>query len=285
MLAAVSAAGLAVCAAAVAVTLSGTQAGNPALEAQVRAALIAAPIAVGLFVLYRAPWRRFATLLIIAGFAWSLTTLGQSDSSLLYSIGRVAGWFVEPILIYLVLAYPSGRLTSATDRRLVGALVLLMALLYLPTALFVDSYPTPSPWSSCEGDCPANAFMVAGSEPAWVDDFIVPLREAATAALFAAVIFTLTTRIKRGTHLMRITLVPVLTVAILHAVALIAGLIARRAFPGCRHHRCAHPADRAFVRRSRARLHGGPDGMAAVGKPRPAAPVGRPCVTSPGAHA
>jgi signal transduction histidine kinase len=228
VLAAISAAGLTVCAAAVMVTLSGTQASNPALEAQVRAALIAAPIAVGLFVLYRAPWHRFATLLIAAGFAWSLTTLGQSDSSLLYSIGRVAGWFVEPILIYLVLAYPSGRLTSATDRRLVAALIGVMAVLYLPTALLVDSYPTPSPWSSCSADCPANAFMVAGSEPAWVGDFVVPLREAATIAIFAAVIFILATRIKRGTHLMRITLVPVLAVAILHATALISGVISRR---------------------------------------------------------
>src|SRR3954451_23213 len=149
VLAAVSAAGLAVCGAAVAVTLSGTQSSNPALEAEMQAGLIAAPIAVGLFVLYRAPWRRFATLLIVAGFAWSLTTLGQSDSSLLYSVGRVAGWFVEPIVIYLVLAYPSGRLTTATDRRLVTALLLLMALLYLPTTLLVDSFPTPSPWTSC----------------------------------------------------------------------------------------------------------------------------------------
>ena len=228
MLAAVSAAGLAVCAAAVLVTLSGTDASNPAFEAEMRAALIAAPIAVGLFVLYRAPWRRFATLLIVAGFAWSLTTLGQSDSSLLYSIGRVAGWFVEPIVIYLVLAYPSGRLTTATDRRLVTALVLLMAVLYLPTALFVDSFPTPSPWSSCEQACPGNAFMVAGSEPGWVDDFIVPLREAATIAIFAAMIFIVAGRIKRGTHLMRITLVPVLAVAIVHAVALIAGVVSRR---------------------------------------------------------
>ena len=42
---------------------------------------------------------------------------------------------VEPILIYLVLAYPSGRLRSATDRWLVAALVLIMGVLYLPTAL------------------------------------------------------------------------------------------------------------------------------------------------------
>ena len=50
--------------------------------------------------------------------------------------------------------------------------------------------------------------------------------------LFAGVIVVLAARIRRGTHLMRITLVPVLTVAILHALAMIAGIVARRISPG-----------------------------------------------------
>ena len=80
--------------------------------------------------------------------------------------------------------------------------------------LLVDSYPTPSPWSSCDADCPANAFMLVGSEPGFVDAVILPFREAATVLLFAGVIAVLAARIRRGTPLMRITLVPVLTVAI-----------------------------------------------------------------------
>src|SRR5207302_6736705 len=99
-------------------------------------------------------------------------------NDVLYSAGRVFGWFVEPLLIYLMLAFPSGRLTTRSGRVLVGASVLVVALLYLPTALFVDSYPTPSPWSSCDGNCPHNAFMLVGSEPGFVGGVIVPLREA-----------------------------------------------------------------------------------------------------------
>jgi signal transduction histidine kinase len=231
VVAALSVAALAACGAAVALTLSGNESRNPVLEAELRAAMIALPIAAGLFVWNRDPWRRFARLLVIAGFAWSLTTLAQSSEGVLYSAGRVSGWFVEPFLIFLVLAFPSGRLTARPERALVAAILALVAFFYLPTMLLVESYPTPSPWTNC-GDCPANAFMVLGSEPGFVDAVIVPFRETVTVLLFAGVAAVLVERIRRGTSLMRITLVPVLAVAIVHAVALIAGIVARRAFPG-----------------------------------------------------
>ena len=86
-----------------------------------------------------------------------------------YSAGRVSGWLVEPFFIFLVLAFPSGRLVTRAGRVLVAASLLLVALFYLPTMLLVESYPTPSPWTSCGADCPANAFMLVGSEPGFVD--------------------------------------------------------------------------------------------------------------------
>lgn len=228
---ALSAAGAAACGAAVALTLSGSQSSSPALDAEVRAAIIAAPIAVGLYAWCREPWARFGKLLVAAGFAWSLTTFAQSSNEFLYSAGRVFGWLVEPFLIYLVLTFPSARLTTRPERGLVAASVLLVAILFLPTMLLVESYPSPSQWSSCDANCPSNAFMLVGSEPGFVGAVILPLREAAAMLLFAGVIAVLAARIRRGTPLMRIMLVPVLTAAILHAFALIAGLGARRAFP------------------------------------------------------
>ena len=177
-LAALSAAGVAVCAGAVALTLSGSQSSNPTLDAEIRAAIIAAPIAVGLYAWYREPWARFGKLLVAAGFAWSLTTLAQSNNEVLYSAGRVFGWLVEPLLIYLVLAFPSGRLTTRVGADVWSPRARCSSLVfYLPTMLLVDSYPTPSPWSSCDANCPANAFMLVGSEPGFVGDVILPFRE------------------------------------------------------------------------------------------------------------
>ena len=111
-----AAAGVLACAGAVVLTLSGSQSSNPTLDAEIRAAIIAAPIAVGLFTWFTERWGRFGKLLVAAGFAWSLTTLAQSSDEVLYSAGRVFGWIVEPLLIYLVLAFPSGRLTTRVER-------------------------------------------------------------------------------------------------------------------------------------------------------------------------
>ena len=116
----------------------------------------------------RDPWKRFAKLLVVAGFAWSLTTLAQSSSEVLYSAGRVSGWLVEPFLIFLVLAFPSGRLTARPERALVAASLLLVALLYLPTMLLVDSYPTPSPWTAATGIArPTPSWCSAPSRASW----------------------------------------------------------------------------------------------------------------------
>ena len=59
---------------------------------------------------------RFGRLLVLAGFGWFLTTLAESPTPWVYSTGRVAGWFVEVSLIYLILAFPTGRLPARVDR-------------------------------------------------------------------------------------------------------------------------------------------------------------------------
>ena len=65
-----------------------------------------------------------------------LGSLSTSSNELLHSIGRVAGWYVEAVVVYLILAFPSGRLTTSFDRRLVAAAFALITCLFLPTALF-----------------------------------------------------------------------------------------------------------------------------------------------------
>ena len=46
-----------------------------------------------------------------------------------------------------------------------------------------------------------------------MNEFVLPLREAATIAVLAAVIVVLVARMRRGTRVMRFTLVPVLAVS------------------------------------------------------------------------
>ena len=132
----------------------------------------------------------------------------------------------------MTLAYPAGRLRDRSDRVLVVAGCAVIATLYLPTALLVERYPDPSPWSACGDACPANAFMLTGSEPAWVADVVEPLRELLTALLFVAVALRLGRRVRAATPLMRRLLTPVLQAASLRVAIGAAILLLRLLVPG-----------------------------------------------------
>ena len=205
--------GVVLAALAAAITAANVEGEATALAAVGRASMVALPIGVGLYARHRRPGDRFGLLLTIAGFAWFLTTLAESDNELVYSIGRVAGWLVEPGLVYLILAFPFGRLASRVDRALVWTAVALVAVFYLPSALISDSYPVPAPWTSCTSSCPDNAFFALANEPSFVDSVMIPLRDALTVLLFAAVTLRLVQRVRGATALARLTLMPVLGVA------------------------------------------------------------------------
>jgi signal transduction histidine kinase len=225
---ALAAVGLLLAGAAAAVALVGDMPHAVGL-AERQALIVATPIAVGLYAWREGTHARFGRLLVLAGAAWFLAALSSSTNDVVYSIGRTAAWAVEAGLVYLILAFPGGRLATPVDRWLAGAVVALVATLFLPTALITEDYPAPSPYSTCVDDCPQNAFMLLGSEPAWVDAVVVPLRELLASALVIAVVARLGHRISRATRLMRRTLVPVLLFAILRTLSVAVGLGLRRA--------------------------------------------------------
>jgi signal transduction histidine kinase len=230
-IAAAAVGGAMLCCISVAVTLSGVDEPHAELAAAGRALMVAAPVAVGCYAWQRRPDEPFGPLLVATGFGWFLTTLAESDDSVLYSIGRVAGWLVELELVYLALSFPTGRLPQRIDRTLVWAVAAVMAILYLPSALIADSYPVPAPYASCEDDCPANAFFVLGSEPAFVSSVVRPLRELLTVVLFLAVTARIAVRVHHATHAMRRVLSPVLAVALARVFVLAVTVAFRRAYP------------------------------------------------------
>src|SRR5689334_19115248 len=59
------------------------------------------PVGLGLFQISRRPDDRFARILIGVGILWSVTILAESSNATLYSVGRLAVWIVEPVLVYL----------------------------------------------------------------------------------------------------------------------------------------------------------------------------------------
>jgi signal transduction histidine kinase len=176
------------------------------------------PISLGAFRLSRNPGDRFAALLVAAGVLFSLTSLAEADAALPYSLGRVFVWIVEPVVVYLLLAFPSGRITTVAERRLVWATLLVAGLLYVPTALIAEGFPVPSPYASCGQQCPHNALAVGSA--AGVMDVVRPLREVLTALVFAAATLVLWQRTRVARPTMRQALIPVVAIAGFRTIAL-----------------------------------------------------------------
>lgn len=224
--------GVLLCAASAAIALANGGSGGGAGWAAVGVITIAAPVGVGLYAWHRDPAGRFGLLLVAAGYGWFLTTLGHSDQALLYSVGRVSAWVFEPVLIYVLLAYPSGRLTRSRDRIMVLAAVLVVATMYLPTALLVAQYPHPSPFSGCTAHCPSNSFQVTSSEPGFIDAILRPARDVITIGIYLGVAVLLGLRLGEASPLYKLTLRPVLAAASLRFTAAFLYIVLRRAGAG-----------------------------------------------------
>jgi signal transduction histidine kinase len=227
----VAALGLALCVLAIVVIVSSGQPGNRSLIALVFAFAIGVPAAVGLWASVEEEDGRFGQLLFVAACLFFLVTLGQSSNDLLYSIGLVGIWLVEPVVAVLVLAFPAGELRTRLERGIVWAYVVIVGLLYLPTALMVERYPTPVPYASCRLDCPGNAFLLLDAEPSFVKALIYPVRDVAAVLLFLLVVGVLGRRVRHATPVMRRIHAPVLGVAILRGLMFSTYLVTRRAAP------------------------------------------------------
>jgi signal transduction histidine kinase len=225
---AVGALGVVLVAASMLVALRGGMP-EPGWLAVRNALMIGAPIAVGLYALRDATHARFGRLLVVAGLFWSLVGLTATMESLPYSIGRMAAWAAEVGIVYLILAFPSGRLPGRPDRLLMAAVTLLIGVLYIPTGFLVDHFPVPTYYVTCSADCPANAFTLLSATPAWITDGVLPVREAITVVITALIAWRLVYRMQHATRLMRRALWPVLVCAIVRITSLGAWIILRRA--------------------------------------------------------
>jgi signal transduction histidine kinase len=211
---------------AAALAASGNSSPYAWLDALARAVLVGAPIAAGIEAWRHAAYRRYGTLLVATGCVAFVACLSESSDSLVYSIGRVGGWCVEPLVLLLFVSVPTGRVRSRVDRELVRATAAVIAVLCLPTALLVEQFPLPTPWTDCHAGCPGNAFMLTSSEPGFVDAIVGPVRGFAVLALMTAVVVRVVLRLFPATPLARRTLAPVAAIACFHLAGAVAAVSA-----------------------------------------------------------
>jgi len=164
--------------------------------------IVGGPIAVGLYAL-RAPVNKsFGIALLGIGFAWSLTALAESALSVPHTIGRLATWLIFPCVVYLLLAFPQGRIEGGLDRAVFAGVVGVMLVLFFGTAPFVQAFPPKTLWSTCTTDCPANALFILDEQPAFMTK-VVLVREWLVELLWLGLLYSMFRRWRAASLLQR----------------------------------------------------------------------------------
>jgi signal transduction histidine kinase len=185
---------------------------------------------LGLADISRARDVHFARALMVAGVLWSLSALAASEEPFASSVGHVSTWCGDLAIAYLLLSYPSGRLTDRTARNLFVAATLLVGVLFLPTALLAQ-FPHPAPWTTCTVDCPRNTFLLGLSPPTPVLDLVYGLRDVLVVVLFAAIAAMLLRHARQAQHLLGQLYAPVAAFAVLQLAVFVLYFPLRAAAP------------------------------------------------------
>jgi PAS domain S-box-containing protein len=172
---------------------------------KVAAALLAVPIGIafvgsGLYAWLRRPENRTGRLMTLVGFTWFIGALSELNWSMPYTLGSALSGISFIFLAWLVLAFPSGRLGSRLDRRIVALGFLLVTVGQLGWLMF-DSKAL-----ACDG-CPRNAFFV--TEGGTVADAISKVFQGVAFALLIAIVIVLARRWRAATPARRRALSPV----------------------------------------------------------------------------
>ncbi len=147
-------------------------------------------------------WKLILASRVIAavGVIWVLNT------SLTWTVWQLSAGIATVVFAHLVLAFPSGRLTTRYDRVTVGAAYTVLVVSRVVLALTWD--PTSG---ACFPRCQVNPFVVFPSEEvAWL---VGPGVASLAPALAAAVIFGLWRHWRDASPALRRTLLPVALVA------------------------------------------------------------------------
>jgi signal transduction histidine kinase len=197
-----------VCAAAVAVSAAGSPADAAFGRGLLEFLIVGVPIAAGIYAL-RAPGNAsFGIALLAIGFLWSLTALGQTSASIPYTVGRIATWCIFPGVVYLLLAFPDGRIAPGWDRIVFCGVLGVLGLLFIGTAPLVEAFPAKTLWATCTTDCPPNAVFLLEQQPAWLPKLIL-VREWLVEVLWLGLFWSMLRRFRAASALQRRAMAPV----------------------------------------------------------------------------
>jgi signal transduction histidine kinase len=182
--------------------------------------LVAAPVLVGLLWWRRRPASRLGPLLVALVYvSWPISWQG-SDVALVYSLGVFGTAPLIAMSLYLCLAFSTGRLRTAADRRLLATLVFVLTLFFGASLLLSPWLVGEGPLAACGGPCPDNPFQL-GSEPQLLES-VARFVTYVGLAVVAGIAVVWIRRFRAATRPQRRTLVPVALSSLLLVPALFA---------------------------------------------------------------
>ena len=185
--------------------------------------------AVAVAVRLRYPDRPLGTLLFLLAGAYAIQTLLSSPNPYLFTLARAARPAVEVLLVWVMLAFPSGRLQGWRERYLMASSALALMLLWLPSLMLSPSIPLVGPFVVCHPQCPRNVLFVADwSELSRALNTGFRIVGAFILMAAGALLFS---RLRQATPLLRRALAPVLFASIARTLAIASFLISDSAWP------------------------------------------------------
>jgi signal transduction histidine kinase len=216
-----------ICAIAVLFAASGASPEAAAGRALLELLVVGVPLAAGLYALRSPATATYGVALLAIGFTWSLTALAESGSSELYTIGRISTWFIFPGVVYLILAFPDGRVAAGLDRALFYGVLALAIILFVGTAPLVAAFPPLTVWATCAANCPPNALFALPRQPEFLSGVIL-VREWLVILIWAGLFVSMALRWRGASPLQRRVVAPVFGAAVALGITHISFHVARQ---------------------------------------------------------
>jgi signal transduction histidine kinase len=170
------------------------------------------------------PERRIGMLMVAVGFAWFAAALTRVELSVVASLGSALSGLWTGLVIYLLLAFPDGRLKSRLDRLIVAAILFDTIACQLIGLLFAPTIETGEP----------NAFVIWPSQPA--ADWIAIGQQALLIAIAVTVLGLFAERWQSASPPLRRALAPVYCAGavtmLLFAATLLVSRLSGASLPG-----------------------------------------------------
>jgi signal transduction histidine kinase len=172
---------------------------------------------VAVAVRLRYPERPLGSLLFVLACLYATRAFAASPDPYLFTLARVTSPVTEVLLIWLMLAFPTGRLRGRRERVLVAAGASAVILLWLPGLMLSAQLPLPGQFVMCQALCPRNVLFVVDWPEA--SSALNAAFRAVGVLILVATAAALFDRLRQATPLMRRALAPVLIVSMARVLA------------------------------------------------------------------